>query len=197
MWHTIAPALARDFTVVASDLRSYGDSSKPAGQTDHANYSFRVMAQDQIEVMKALGHDTFMVVGHDRGARVVHRMALDHPAAVIKAAVLDILPTLTLYQHTDAQFAHIYWEWFFLHPGLRLPGDPDRCGARTLLAARTRRAARPRGDREASLGLDGGAHPSVVTGGELLSGRCGPGMGGHGEGLRRSHGDAAGAKPGA
>jgi haloacetate dehalogenase len=134
MWHKIAPALARDFTVVACDLRGYGDSSKPVGQSDHANYSFRVMARDQIEVMKALGHDTFMVAGHDRGARVVHRMALDHPAAVIKAAVLDILPTLTLYQHTDAQFAHLYWEWFFFTQDYDFP--------ETLIAAAPERFLR-------------------------------------------------------
>jgi haloacetate dehalogenase len=113
MWHKIAPAFADDFAVVASDLRGYGDSSKPAGGSDHSNYSFRAMAQDQVEVMEALGHDAFTVVGHDRGARVVHRMALDHPGAVTKAAVLDILPSLTLYEETDAQFARAYWEWFF------------------------------------------------------------------------------------
>jgi haloacetate dehalogenase len=113
MWHKIAPAFADDFAVVASDLRGYGDSAKPPGASDHGTYSFRAMARDQVEVMKALGHDRFMVVGHDRGARVVHRMALDHPGAVSKAAVLDILPTLTLYEQTDAQFASAYWEWFF------------------------------------------------------------------------------------
>jgi haloacetate dehalogenase len=121
MWHKIAPALADDFAVVASDLRGYGDSSKPHGASDHRTYSFRAMARDQVEVMTALGHDRFMVVGHDRGARVVHRMALDHPEAVTKAAVLDILPTLTLYEETDAQFARAYWEWFFFIQGYDFP----------------------------------------------------------------------------
>ena len=121
MWHKIAPALADDFAVVASDLRGYGDSSKPHGASDHRTYSFRAMALDQVEVMTALGHDRFMVVGHDRGARVVHRMALDHPGAVTKAAVLDILPTLTLYEETDAQFARAYWEWFFFIQGYDFP----------------------------------------------------------------------------
>jgi haloacetate dehalogenase len=121
MWHKIAPAFADDFAVVASDLRGYGDSSKPPGASDHGNYSFRAMARDQLEVMKALGHDRFVVVGHDRGARVVHRMALDHPGAVRKAAVLDILPTLTLYEETDAQFARAYWEWFFFIQGHNFP----------------------------------------------------------------------------
>lgn len=118
MWHKIAPALADDFAVVASDLRGYGDSSKPHGASDHRTYSFRAMARDQVEVMTALGHDRFMVVGHDRGARVVHRMALDHPEAVTKAAVLDILPGLTLYEETDAQFAR---EWFFFIQGYDFP----------------------------------------------------------------------------
>lgn len=121
MWHKIAPALADDFAVVASDLRGYGDSSKPHGASDHRTYSFRAMARDQVEVMTALGHDRFMVVGHDRGARVVHRMALDHPEAVTKAAVLDILPGLTLYEETDAQFARAYWEWFFFIQGYDFP----------------------------------------------------------------------------
>jgi haloacetate dehalogenase len=121
MWHKIAPALADDFAVVASDLRGYGDSSKPRGASDHGTYSFRAMARDQVEAMKALGHDRFLVVGHDRGARVVHRMALDHPGAVRKAAVLDILPTLTLYEETDAQFAGAYWEWFFFIQGYDFP----------------------------------------------------------------------------
>jgi haloacetate dehalogenase len=114
MWHKIAPAFAEDFAVVVSDLRGYGDSSKPPGGRDHWTYSFHAMAQDQVAVMEALGHHAFMVVGHDRGARVVHRMALDYPRAVRKAAVLDILPSLTLYEETDAQFARTYWEWFFL-----------------------------------------------------------------------------------
>jgi pimeloyl-ACP methyl ester carboxylesterase len=121
MWHEIAPAFADDFAVVASDLRGYGDSSKPRGASDHGTYSFRAMARDQVEVMKVLGHDRFVVVGHDRGARVVHRMALDHPGAVRKAAVLDILPTLTLYEETDAHFARAYWEWFFFIQGYDFP----------------------------------------------------------------------------
>jgi haloacetate dehalogenase len=121
MWHKIAPALAEDFTVVAADLRGYGDSSKPRGQADHSNYSFRAMAQDQVEVMAALGHERFMLAGHDRGARVAHRMALDHPGAARKAAVLDILPTLSLYTEADAQFATAYWEWFFFTQSYDFP----------------------------------------------------------------------------
>ena len=121
MWHKIAPVLVEEFTVVAADLRGYGDSSKPRGKADHANYSFRAMAQDQVDAMAALGHERFMVAGHDRGARVVHRMALDHPATVRKAALLDILPTLTLYDEANAQFAAAYWEWFFFTQSYDFP----------------------------------------------------------------------------
>ena len=97
IWRKIAPQLAKHFTVVAPDLRGYGDSSRPAGGENHSGYSKRVMAQDQIEVMEHLGFSQFAVVGHDRGARVAHRMALDHPAAVRQLALLDIVPTFKLY----------------------------------------------------------------------------------------------------
>jgi len=91
-WQKFAPRLAQDFTVVATDLRGYGDSEKPPGGDDHAGYSFRAMAQDQVEVMAALGFQRFMAAGHDRGARVLHRMCLDHPDKVERAAILDIIP---------------------------------------------------------------------------------------------------------
>src|ERR1700685_4621673 len=91
-WPTIAPPLAEEFTVVATDLRGYGDSEKPPGGPNHENYSFRVMAQDQVEVMKELGYDKFFAAGHDRGARVLHRMCLDHPDTVLRAAIMDIVP---------------------------------------------------------------------------------------------------------
>lgn len=130
MWHRIAPALAAEFTVVLSDLRGYGDSSKPPGGDDHAAYSKREMARDQVEVMQALGHERFFVAGHDRGARVVHRMALDWPDRVRRAAVLDIAPTLTMYERTDMAFASSYYHWFFLIQPADLPerligADPD------------------------------------------------------------------------
>lgn len=114
MWHKIAPWLAQDFTVVAPDLRGYGDSSKPPGDPDHTTYSKRAMALDQVEVMAQLGYDRFMVVGHDRGGRVGHRMALDHTDKVQKLAVLDIAPTLTMYRQTNMAFATAYYHWFFL-----------------------------------------------------------------------------------
>jgi len=113
MWHKIAGELARDYTVVLPDLRGYGDSSKPASRPDHGPYSFRSMAQDQVEVMAHFGFDTFFLAGHDRGGRVAHRLCLDHPGAVRKVCVLDIAPTLTMYADTSQEFATRYVWWFF------------------------------------------------------------------------------------
>jgi haloacetate dehalogenase len=113
-WRKIAPELAKSFTVVMPDLRGYGDSGKPAGGDGHVNYSKRAMALDQVEVMTALGYDTFAFVGHDRGARVGHRLALDHPDRVTKLALLDICPTLHMYDTTNRLFATFYYHWFFL-----------------------------------------------------------------------------------
>jgi haloacetate dehalogenase len=100
--------------VVASDLRGYGDSGKPASAADHSTYSKREMALDQVELMRALGHERFFLAGHDRGGRVAHRLAMDHPGSVLKWAVLDIAPTLAMYEKTDQVFARAYWHWFFL-----------------------------------------------------------------------------------
>ena len=114
IWHRVLPALAARFSVVMPDLRGYGDSSKPAGASDHANYSKRRMALDLVAVMAALGHGRFRVLAHDRGARVAHRMAVDHPAVVERLALLDIAPTLAMYEQTTEAFARAYWHWFFL-----------------------------------------------------------------------------------
>ena len=113
MWRKIASRLAQRYTVILTDLRGYGASSKPAGGERHEHYSFRAMAQDQVEVMRELGFETFYAAGHDRGARTLHRLCLDHPSAVRKAALLDIAPTLTMYDRTDAEFATRYVWWFF------------------------------------------------------------------------------------
>lgn len=121
IWHRVAPALAERFTVVAADLRGYGDSSKPAGATDHANYSKRVMANDQVALMRALGYERFAVLAHDRGARVALRMALDHPDVVQRLVTLDIAPTLAMYEQTTEAFARMYWHWFFLIQPAPLP----------------------------------------------------------------------------
>jgi haloacetate dehalogenase len=111
-WQKVAPTLTDSYTVIAPDLRGYGDSSKPPYSPRSQDYSFRAMAQDMVEVMAHFGHKQFMVGGHDRGARVVHRMMLDHPDAVIKGAVLDIVPTLTMYNDTSKEFATKYLWWF-------------------------------------------------------------------------------------
>ena len=121
MWRAVASQLADEFTIVAADLRGYGDSSKPPGGDDHAAYSKRAMAQDMVEVMQTLGFPRFMVAGHDRGARVVHRLCRDHPHAVIRAAVLDIAPTHYMYATTDRIFAEAYYHWFLLIQPCDLP----------------------------------------------------------------------------
>lgn len=114
MWHRVAPALAKRFTVIATDLRGYGDSAKPHGTADHANYAKRAMAADQVALMRQLGFPRFRLVAHDRGARVAHRLAMDHANAVEKLALLDIAPTLAMYEQTTMQFAQAYFHWFLL-----------------------------------------------------------------------------------
>ena len=130
MWHKIAPRLAQDFTVVAPDLRGYGDSGKPVGDPDHMNYSKRVLAQDQVDVMAALGFDQFLLVGHDRGARVSHRLTKDHPQRVQKLTTLDIIPTRRMFQIVNQEMATNTYHWFFLIQPFDFPervigADPD------------------------------------------------------------------------
>jgi haloacetate dehalogenase len=114
IWHKVVPELTKHFTVVAADLRGYGDSGKPEGLPDHSNYSKRRMAQDQVDLMRKLGYESFAVLAHDRGGRVAARMALDHPAVVRKLITLDVAPTLAMYEQTSFEFARAYWHWFFL-----------------------------------------------------------------------------------
>ncbi|MGH6622344.1 MAG: alpha/beta fold hydrolase, partial [Burkholderiaceae bacterium] len=114
IWHKVAPILQQHFTLVMPDLRGYGDSDKPPSDEAHAPYCKRAMALDMAELMRGLGHSRFFVCGHDRGGRVAHRLALDHPAAVAKLMVLDISPTLTMYEQTSMGFARDYYHWFFL-----------------------------------------------------------------------------------
>lgn len=130
MWHKVAPSLAELFTVVTPDLRGYGMSSKPPSTPDHALYSKRAMASDQLALMGRLGHDAFMVAGHDRGGRVAYRLALDHPDAVIKLAVLDIIPTGEAFARGGREFGLSLYHWFFLAQPSPLPekligSDPD------------------------------------------------------------------------
>jgi haloacetate dehalogenase len=139
LWHKVAARLKRHFTIIAADLRGYGDSAKPEGGPDHAAYAKRAMAADLVAAMAALGHDRFFVGAHDRGARVAHRMALDHPDKVLKLATLDIAPTREMYAATTDAFARAYWHWFFLiqpapFPERMIGADPKaywlkKCGS--------------------------------------------------------------------
>lgn len=121
MWHKLAPLLAADYSLVIPDLRGYGDSGKPASLPDAANQSKRAMAQDMAELMTALGHQRFHVAGHDRGARVLHRLCLDHEARIRSACIMDIAPTLTTFALTDQALATAYFHWFFLIQAAPLP----------------------------------------------------------------------------
>ena len=130
MWHGVAPILARSFQVVCPDLRGYGRSDKPASDATHAPYAKRAMGNDIVAVMRRLGHERFLVGAHDRGARVAHRMGLDHSDRVSAMALLDIAPTREMYSGTSAAFAQAYWHWFFLIQPSPLPermigADPE------------------------------------------------------------------------
>jgi haloacetate dehalogenase len=129
-WARVAPLLAKEFTVVCADLRGYGDSFKPKCLPDKSNYAFRAMAADQVGLMNQLGFKRFHVVGHDRGGRTAHRMALDHPEAVLSLAVLDIVPTYAMFMETNRFIAGAYWHWYFLSqpepfPERLIGNDPD------------------------------------------------------------------------
>ncbi len=120
MWHRVAPVLAQRYDVICPDLTGYGLSDKPPVTDDHAPYGKRAMAADMVALMASLGHERFQVVSHDRGARVAHRMALDHPATVERLVTMDIIPTLEHFERADMAFGMGYWHWFFLaqrHPG--------------------------------------------------------------------------------
>ena len=131
MWHRVAPALAQRFSVVMMDLRGYGDSGRPEGGENHKHYTRRAMAADALAFMAHCGHSSFRVLAHDRGARVAHRLAADHPDAVRQLMLLDIAPTLDMYENTNQVFARAYWHWFFLIQPPPLPealidSDPVR-----------------------------------------------------------------------
>jgi len=132
MWRRVAPALAERFTIVATDLRGYGESDAPAGEL----YSKREMAADQLAVMAALGFENFFVAGHDRGARVAHRMALDAPERVCAVAVIDIVPTLHMFDNVDRAMATSYFHWFFLTVPGGLPADLIRADPQRWLRSR-------------------------------------------------------------
>jgi len=140
MWHRVAPGLARHFTVVLMDLRGYGDSARPAPDAQHLAHSKREMALDALAVMRHAGFERFGVLAHDRGARVAHRLAADHAQAVSRLMLLDIAPTLAMYEQTGEAFARAYWHWFFLIQPPPLPealieSDPVRY-VRSVMGAR-------------------------------------------------------------
>ena len=129
IWHKVAGTLAQHFTVIAADLRGYGDSGKPDDDAEHFNYAKRTMAADMAELMSALGFERFKVLAHDRGARVAHRLGVDHAARVERMVLLDIAPTLAMYRGTNEAFARSYWHWFFLIrpqplPEMLIQADP-------------------------------------------------------------------------
>jgi haloacetate dehalogenase len=136
MWDEIAPVLAADRTVVAADLRGYGSSSKPAPAADHGTYAKRAMAADQRALMASLGFDRFDVIGHDRGARVGHRLALDHPDAVRSLTVMDVVPTLHMFEHVDRAMAATYFHWFFLALEGEMPSKLIEAAPRVWLRSR-------------------------------------------------------------
>ncbi|HEX9171972.1 MAG TPA: alpha/beta hydrolase [Telluria sp.] len=166
IWHKVAPALGAHFTVVACDLRGYGDSSKPPGEPSHANYSKRTMAADVLKVMQSLGFPRFGVLAHDRGARVAHRLALDHPDAVQRMVLLDIAPTLAMYSKTTEAFARAYWHWFFLIQAAPMPERLIEAGpaayVRDVMGSRSAGLApfdpRALKEYERCLSLPGAAH---------------------------------------
>ncbi len=130
MWESVAPILAQSYQVICPDLRGYGQSEKPASNASHQPYSKRAMANDIVAIMQRLGHESFLVGAHDRGARVAHRMGLDHPGRVSAMVLLDIAPTREMYANTNVEFARIYWHWFFLTLPSPLPekmigADPE------------------------------------------------------------------------
>jgi haloacetate dehalogenase len=166
IWHKVVPTLAERFALVLADLRGYGDSSKPPGDADHGNYSKRTMARDMVRVMRALGYERFDVLAHDRGARVAHRLALDHPDAVRRLVLLDIAPTLAMYEQTTEAFARAYWHWFFLIQPAPLPerlieADPAAY-VRDVMGRRSAGLApfdpRALADYQRALALPGTAH---------------------------------------
>jgi haloacetate dehalogenase len=166
MWHKVAPILAETHTVICPDLTGYGGSFKPPATADHAPYAKRAMARDMADVMAALGHQRFSLVGHDRGARVAHRLVLDHPRKVERVALLDIIPTIEHFERTDMRFAMGYYHWFFLAQAHPFPEDLINLDAgRWLLAQAMRHAAANSLFAEPALGdyLKAVRDPATVT----------------------------------
>ena len=163
-WHKFAPRLAQEFTVVATDLRGYGDSSKPPGGERQVNYSFRAMAHDSVEVMAELGHKTFMAAGHDRGARVLHRMCLDHPEKVQRAAILDIIPQHHLFNHINKKLGDVLLSLVLQHPAGADAREDD--GRRSRLVHREEAREDPAGPELLRQGGAGGIQALLPQSGD-------------------------------
>jgi len=145
MWHAVAPALAQEYSVYCPDLRGYGGSFKPPASADHAPYAKREMARDMVELMAHFGHQKFRLAAHDRGARVAHRLALDHPARVEKLAVMDIIPTLEHFERTDMAFAMGYYHWFWFAQPHPFPEDVINAAPDAWFRAHSSREPKPPG----------------------------------------------------
>ncbi|MGD9801981.1 MAG: alpha/beta fold hydrolase [Hyphomicrobiaceae bacterium] len=143
MWHLVAPGLARSYTVVAPDLRGYGQSFKPPVTTDHAPYAKREMARDLVELMQSLGHDRFLVAGHDRGGRVAHRLAIDHPERVQRLVLLDIIPTVEHFERANMAFGLGYYHWFWFAQPHPFPEDVICAAPDAWFRAHTSREPKP------------------------------------------------------
>ena len=143
MWNRVAPALAERFTVIAPDLRGYGGSFKPEATKDHAPYSKREMAKDLVAVMEHFGHRRFKVGSHDRGARLAHRVALDHPERVEKLAVLDIVPTIEHFERANMEFAMGYYHWFWFAQPHPIPESVISAAPDVWFHAHTSRSPKP------------------------------------------------------
>lgn len=153
MWHLIAPRLAEKFTVICPDLRGYGKSFKPAPSDDHAAYAKKQMARDFAELMTHFGHETFLLASHDRGARVAHRLAIDHPQRVERLAVLDIIPTIEHFERTDMRFAMGYYHWFWFAQRHPLPESVINAAPEVWFRAHTSREPKD----------DGFFHPDALA----------------------------------
>ena len=143
MWHAVAPQLAESFSVICPDLRGYGASCNPDATRDHAAYAKAAMAADMVRVMQHFGHERFLVGGHDRGARVAHRLALDHPARVLKLAILDIVPTLEHFERADMAFALGYYHWFWFAQAHPFPEVLINAAPEAWFKAHTSRSGEP------------------------------------------------------
>jgi haloacetate dehalogenase len=167
MWHRVAPKLAEGFTVICPDLRGYGSSFKPPATSNHAPYAKRAMAADMVEVMRHFGHEQFYVGGHDRGGRVAHRLALDHPERVTRLAVLDIIPTIEHFERTDMAFALGYYHWFWFAQPHPFPEVLINAAPEAWFAAHTSREPKPPGffhpDALADY-LDAARRPDTIVG---------------------------------